>query len=105
VSTRAEDCALGGNPHYSGNEFRQRVADFRLYARALPEKSRRWEPEGNAKMETGRPMACIASCWMPPANRRPHSPCSAVAADQRVLDFFAPRCHDSIAILATAVEN
>jgi hypothetical protein len=35
-STRAEDCALGGNPHFSGSEFlAARFADFRFYARAL----------------------------------------------------------------------
>jgi len=36
MSTRAQDCALGGNPHFSGNEFlAARFADFRLDARAL----------------------------------------------------------------------
>jgi hypothetical protein len=35
-NTQARDCALGGNPHYSGNEFlAARVADFRFYGRAL----------------------------------------------------------------------
>lgn len=35
-NTRAQDCALGGNPHYSGDEFlAARFADFRLYDRAL----------------------------------------------------------------------
>ncbi len=35
-STSARDCALGGNPHFAGNEFlAARFADFRLYARAL----------------------------------------------------------------------
>jgi hypothetical protein len=36
VTTQAQDCALGGNPHFSGNEFLPaRFADFRFYARAL----------------------------------------------------------------------
>lgn len=35
-TTLAQDCALGGNPHYGGNEFlAARFADFRFYARAL----------------------------------------------------------------------
>jgi uncharacterized protein len=34
--TQAADCALGGNPHYSGNEFLAATfADFAFYARAL----------------------------------------------------------------------
>jgi len=37
MTTQAQDCALGGNPHFSGNEFlAARFADFRLYAKALP---------------------------------------------------------------------
>ncbi|MBN2506513.1 MAG: glycoside hydrolase family 127 protein [Verrucomicrobia bacterium] len=36
-STRAADCALGGNPHHTGNEFlAARFADFKFCARALP---------------------------------------------------------------------
>ena len=36
ITTRAQDCALGGNPHFGGDEsLAARVADFRLYARAL----------------------------------------------------------------------
>jgi hypothetical protein len=36
VTTRAQDVALGGNPHYSGNEcLAARFADFAFYARAL----------------------------------------------------------------------
>jgi hypothetical protein len=36
VTTQANDCALGGNPHFTGNEFlAARLADFRLYARAF----------------------------------------------------------------------
>jgi uncharacterized protein len=36
VSTGAQDCALGGNPHFSGNEFlAARFADFHFYAKAL----------------------------------------------------------------------
>jgi hypothetical protein len=35
-TTQAKDCALGGNPHFTGNEFlAARVADFAFYARAL----------------------------------------------------------------------
>ncbi len=35
-NTRTQDCALGGNPHYAGDEFlAARFADFRLYDRAL----------------------------------------------------------------------
>jgi DUF1680 family protein len=35
-NTRAQDCALGGNPHYAGDEFlAARFADFRLFDRAL----------------------------------------------------------------------
>lgn len=35
-TTQAQDCALGGNPHFSGSEFlAARFADFRFYARAL----------------------------------------------------------------------
>ncbi len=35
-NTRAQNCALGGNPHYAGDEFlAARFADFRLYDRAL----------------------------------------------------------------------
>jgi hypothetical protein len=38
IASRAQDCALGGNPHYAGNEFLAACfADFRLYARALRE--------------------------------------------------------------------
>ncbi len=36
TNTQAQDCALGGNPHFGGNEFlAARFADFRFYARAL----------------------------------------------------------------------
>jgi DUF1680 family protein len=36
TTTTARDCALGGNPHFSGNEFlAATVADFGLWARAL----------------------------------------------------------------------
>lgn len=36
VTTQAQDCALGGNPHFSGNEcLAARFADFRFYAKAL----------------------------------------------------------------------
>jgi hypothetical protein len=36
TATQAQDCALGGNPHFSGNEFlAARFADFRFYARPL----------------------------------------------------------------------
>jgi hypothetical protein len=36
MTTQAQDCALGGNPHFTGNEFlAARFADFRFYARAL----------------------------------------------------------------------
>jgi len=36
LSSRANDCALGGNPHFGGNEFlAARFADFAFYARAL----------------------------------------------------------------------
>jgi hypothetical protein len=36
LSTQAQDCALGGNPHFGGNEFlAARFADFRFHARAL----------------------------------------------------------------------
>ena len=36
MTTQAQDCALGGNPHFSGNEFlAARFADFRFYAKAL----------------------------------------------------------------------
>ncbi|MCL4786962.1 MAG: glycoside hydrolase family 127 protein [Verrucomicrobia bacterium] len=36
TDTQAQDCALGGNPHFSGNEFlAARFADFRFYARSL----------------------------------------------------------------------
>ena len=35
-NTRSQDCALGGNPHYAGDEFlAARFADFRLYDRAM----------------------------------------------------------------------
>jgi hypothetical protein len=35
--TGAKDCALGGNPHYGGNEFlAAQFADFELLTRALP---------------------------------------------------------------------
>ena len=35
-NTQAQDCALGGNPHYSGNEcLAARFADFGFWARAL----------------------------------------------------------------------
>jgi hypothetical protein len=34
--TQAKDCALGGNPHYSGDEcLGARFADFQVLARAL----------------------------------------------------------------------
>ncbi|MEO6184073.1 MAG: beta-L-arabinofuranosidase domain-containing protein [Verrucomicrobiota bacterium] len=36
TTTQAKDCALGGNPNYSGNEFlAARFSDFSLFARAL----------------------------------------------------------------------
>ena len=36
TNTPARDCALGGNPHYSGNEFlAAQFADFRFHARAM----------------------------------------------------------------------
>ena len=36
TTTLAKDCALGGNPHFTGNEFlAARFADFAFYARAL----------------------------------------------------------------------
>ena len=36
TTTQAKDCALGGNPHFNGNEFlAARFADFTFYARAL----------------------------------------------------------------------
>jgi Concanavalin A-like lectin/glucanases superfamily len=36
TTTQATDCALGGNPHFSGNEFlAARFADFSFFARAL----------------------------------------------------------------------
>jgi len=36
VTTQAQDCALGGNPHFGGNEFlAARFADFRFYAKSL----------------------------------------------------------------------
>ncbi len=36
VNTQASDCALGGNPHFGGNEFlAAHFADFAFYARAL----------------------------------------------------------------------
>jgi uncharacterized protein len=36
IATSARDCALGGNPHYEGNEFLAATfAGFRLWARAL----------------------------------------------------------------------
>ena len=36
LPTRAIDCALGGNPHYNGNEFlAASFADFIFYARAF----------------------------------------------------------------------
>jgi uncharacterized protein len=36
LPTQATDCALGGNPHYNGNEFlAASFADFAFYARAL----------------------------------------------------------------------
>jgi hypothetical protein len=39
TNTQAQDCALGGNPHFTGNEFlAARFADFRFYARALSNK-------------------------------------------------------------------
>ncbi len=38
-NTQAQDCALGGNPHFGGNEFlAARFADFRFYARALSDQ-------------------------------------------------------------------
>lgn len=41
-NTRAQDCALGGNPHYSGKEcLAACFADFRLYHRALSEEELR----------------------------------------------------------------
>jgi uncharacterized protein len=45
-TTQARDCALGGNPHYAGNEFlAARFADFAFYARALSaEEIRRLAP-------------------------------------------------------------
>ncbi len=39
ITTMANDCALGGNPHFSGNEFLAATfADFGLWSRALAEK-------------------------------------------------------------------
>ena len=39
VHSYAKDIALGGNPHYSGNEFlAARLSDFRFYGRALSEQ-------------------------------------------------------------------
>lgn len=36
ITTGAQDCALGGNPHFGGNEFlAARFADFKFFARAL----------------------------------------------------------------------
>jgi hypothetical protein len=36
IHSLARDFAVGGNPHYAGNEFlAARFADLRLYARAL----------------------------------------------------------------------
>jgi len=36
MTTQAQDCALGGNPHFSGNEFlAARFADFHFYAKSL----------------------------------------------------------------------
>jgi hypothetical protein len=36
TTTQAKNCALGGNPNYTGNEFlAARLADFTLFARAL----------------------------------------------------------------------
>jgi hypothetical protein len=36
ITTQAQDCALGGNPHFSGNEFLSaRFSDFHFYAKSL----------------------------------------------------------------------
>jgi len=36
TTTQAQDCALGGNPRYGGNEFlAAQFADFHLNGRAL----------------------------------------------------------------------
>lgn len=36
MTTQAQDCALGGNPHFGGNEFlAARFADFRFFVKAL----------------------------------------------------------------------
>jgi hypothetical protein len=36
LPTQATDCALGGNPHYTGSEFlAASFADFAFYARAF----------------------------------------------------------------------
>ena len=41
-NTAAQDCALGGNPHFGGNEFLAATfADFGLWARALEEEELR----------------------------------------------------------------
>jgi hypothetical protein len=38
TTTQAKDCALGGNPNFTGNEFlAARFADFAVFARALSE--------------------------------------------------------------------
>ena len=38
TTTQATDCALGGNPHFSGNEFlAARFTDFAVFGRALME--------------------------------------------------------------------
>jgi len=45
TTTTARDCALGGNPHFSGNEFLAATfADFSLWARALSREDLRQMP-------------------------------------------------------------
>jgi len=45
TTTAARDCALGGNPHFSGNEFLAATfADFSLWARALSREDLRQMP-------------------------------------------------------------
>lgn len=50
-ATQAQDCALGGNPHYGGDEsLAARFRDFRFLARALSPQ----EIEGNATESAGK---------------------------------------------------
>ena len=58
ITTQAQDCALGGNPHYGGDEsLAACFADFRFYARALSAEEIQSEADRANRVEAAQPPA------------------------------------------------